>query len=152
MEAIRQQGKVIEVASFSNQTMSIFDLGMNAQDMLEKWKMLKKQGIRVTLKEYPTIDPYQIVNEDKELMEVIFEFIILTEKRKRMLAKERQAEGIAKARKNGIKLGRRAKVIPDNFVEVYERVIARRITMKKATEILDVDYKTFKKWIQQYKK
>lgn len=146
MEAIRQNTILIK----NKEAISIFDLGINSEEMLQKWKELHTQDIQISLKEFPNVDFYQMI-DDKPLMEIILEFAIITEQNKKLIAKQRQAEGIAKARENGIKLGRREKVIPENFVELYQQVIAKKITMKKATEILEVDYKTYKKWIKQYR-
>lgn len=146
MEAIRQNTILIK----NKETISIFDLGINGEEMLQKWKELNTQDMQISLMEFPNVDFYQTI-DDKPLMEIILEFAIVTEQNKKILAKQRQAEGIAKARENGIKLGRKEKVIPENFVELYQQVIAKKITMKKATEILEVDYKTYKKWIKQYR-
>lgn len=148
METFRQQDTVLSMKS--KQIISILDFGIQAKDMLEKWKLLQDNGIYVTLKEFPTIDFYQTI-DDKPLMELILEFAMLTEQNKKLLAKQKQAEGIEKARKRGIKLGRREKEIPANFANIYERVITKKISIKKATEILNVDYKTYRKWIKQYK-
>lgn len=146
MEALRQDKAVVK----SKEVISIFELGMQASDMLRKWKELNSQDIQVSLKEFPTIDFYQRI-EDKALMEIILEFAVVTEQNKKRIAKQRQAKGIEEARRKGIKLGRREKKIPENFVEIYEQVIAKKITLKKATAILSVDYKTYKKWVKQYK-
>lgn len=129
-------------------TISIFDLGKSAEEMLENWLLLKKKGIAVTLSQFPDIDFY--VNVDgRELMEVILGFFILIEKQKKSIIKEKQAQGIAKARKRGIRLGRRPKEIPENFMELYQSVQNHEISLTKATHLLGVDYKTFKKWIGQ---
>lgn len=146
MELIRQ-GKV----SIKNkQIISIFDLGNQASDMLTTWKKLKESNIQISIKEFPVIDFTQMI-EDKQLIELILEFALQIEINKKLVAKQRQAKGIEEARKKGIKLGRKEKVIPENFVELYEQVLAKKITMKKATEILDVDYKTYRKWVKRYR-
>lgn len=147
MEAMRQN----KVTSKNKKTISIFDLGVQASDMLRNWKELNRQDIQISLCEFPGINFYQIV-DDTPLMELILEFVIITEQNKKLLAKKRQAEGIAKARRNGIKLGRRKKDMPKNFEEIHNQVISKKITLKKATEILAVDYKTYKKWVRESSK
>lgn len=139
METIRQNKANIE----NNEMISIFDLGNQASDMLVKWKEIKEQV--VLFKEFPDIDFHQTIN-DQSLMEIILELAVMIDENKKLLAKQRQTEGIAKAREKGIKLGRREKVIPENFIEIYEQVIAKKITLKTATEKLNVDYKTYRKW------
>lgn len=146
MEAMREDKTVVK----NKEIISIFNLGVTGEQILHKWKEWNTEGIQVSLKEFPAIDLYQTI-DNKPLMEVILEFAILMETNKKQLAKQRQAEGIAKARENGIKLGRREKEIPVNFTNVYKGVIAKKISIKKATEMLDVDYKTYRKWVKQYK-
>lgn len=139
METIRQDKANME----NNEIISIFDLGNQASDMLVKWKEIKEQV--VLFKEFPNIDFHQTIN-DQSLMEIILELAMMIDEKKKLIAKQRQTEGIAKAREKGIKLGRREKVRPENFIEIYEQVIAKKITLKTATEKLNVDYKTYRKW------
>lgn len=127
---------------------SIFDLGVHAKEMLDNWLSFKHQGIKISLQEFPSIDLYQLI-DDKELMEFVLELFLLLEKKKKKLVKQRQAKGIEEARKKGIRIGRRPKKIPENFEEVYQKVKEREMTIKKATEILKVDYKTYRKWIKE---
>lgn len=141
METVGHDKTVIE----NHKTISIFDLGNQASDMLKNWKELKESDIHVSLKEFPDIDFTQMI-EDKQLMELILEFVLLIEINKKVLAKQKQAKGIEEARRKGIKLGRREKEIPENFEEICQRVVTKKMTLKKATEILKVDYKTYRKW------
>lgn len=148
MESIRQQD--ISLRMQSKQALSIFDLGVHPQEILERCQALYQDGIAISLQEFPAIDMNQGVN-NKPLLELILEVAVLIENNRKQIAKQKQAQGIANAREKGIKLGRREKKIPENFVEIYEQVLTKKMTMKKATEILEVDYKTYRKWVRQYK-
>lgn len=150
MKTINQTGETALEKKEKLQLISLFDLGDNEQEMLKNWYLLKEQDIKIALKEYPAVDLYQVIDDDLEILEFVIKVLIMLDDRKKKLVKERQAEGIAKARKKGIKLGRRPKEIPHNFDYIFQKVQAKEIGIMKATELLCVDYKTFKKWFENY--
>lgn len=149
METIRQE-TVLPVNVEGCKSISVFELGTTAKDMLKNWKIFRKEGTQVSLKEFPDIDFMQTIH-GQELMDIVLHVAMLIEMNKKKLAKERQARGIAEAKRKGIKLGRREKEIPSNFTSIYKKVNTKQMTMKKATELLDVDYKTYKKWVKKYR-
>lgn len=153
MEINREKANRTSNMNITNvQMISIFDLGNTGMQMLDAWTELKKQEYKIAFKEFPTLDLYQIIDKENnmEVMEFIIEFILKIEKRNRELAKERQARGIAEARKKGIQLGRRPIQIPDIFAKVYHQVEEKEITITQAVKILNIDYKTYKKWVNQW--
>ena len=63
--------------------------------------------------------------------------------------RQRQAEGIAAAKARGVHLGRKPKHKPDNFAVVFSEWESGVISARTPSKRLDVDRKTFSKWISQ---
>ena len=57
----------------------------------------------------------------------------------------RQAEGIAAAKANGVKLGRPELPLPDNFHEMHQAWRKKEITLNKAAENCGMPVSTFYK-------
>lgn len=64
----------------------------------------------------------------------------------RQYKKRRQAEGIARARQKGVRLGRKPKKIPQEFESVRLRWDRGELSARGAADILGVDAGTFRKW------
>lgn len=62
---------------------------------------------------------------------------------------ERQREGIAIAKRNGIYKGRKAITIP-NFEKHYQRYLSREINKSQLAKELDISRPTLDKLINQY--
>lgn len=63
---------------------------------------------------------------------------------------ERQREGIAIAKENGVYKGRKAKEIDERFKTEYQRYMNREITKKELASILNVSRPTLDKLIKEY--
>ena len=72
------------------------------------------------------------------------------EQRQKETALARQAEGIAEAKKRGVRFGRPPLQIPKNFAQIYESYKSRMITGVFASEMLGISQKSFRKLIKQY--
>lgn len=127
---------------------SIFDLGIKGPEMLENWKNLKKNNEKITVKEFPKVNPYiKIDGLDEELMDFVLSIVIQTEQRKKQYHKALQAKGIAQAKENGVLIGRKPLDIPKAFTMLYPRIKNKEINITNAARQLKVDYKTVKKWV-----
>ena len=63
--------------------------------------------------------------------------------------RQRQAEGIAAARARGVKLGRPALAVPDEFDAVHRKWEDGCLNSRQAAESLGVSHTTFLKWAKQ---
>lgn len=61
----------------------------------------------------------------------------------RRVRRQKQAEGIAKAKANGVRFGPEAKPLPDNFSECYDAWQSGEMTATKAAENCGLSRKTF---------
>ena len=63
--------------------------------------------------------------------------------------RQRQAEGIAAARARGVKLGRPALAVPEEFDAVCRKWEVGCLNSRQAAESLGVSHTTFLKWVKQ---
>lgn len=63
-----------------------------------------------------------------------------------------QKEGIEKARKSGIKLGRPKIVQPNNFPKVYGLFRRGDISRREASKLLEISIATFDRWCEELDK
>ena len=71
----------------------------------------------------------------------------------RAFIKQRQAEGIAAAKRNGVQFGRREVELPDAFEKYYWLWRNGEVSLRKAAEALQMNYSTFyRKCVEQEKK
>ena len=64
--------------------------------------------------------------------------------------KQRQAEGISIAKANGVKFGREALPLPENFPKVFQQWKEGKISARTAGKLLNVSHSTFLKWAHSY--
>ena len=70
-------------------------------------------------------------------------FFSVTEQQRRMDRRQKQAEGIAAAKARGVRFGRAAKPVPDNFDECHQAWREGRMTLQKAAEACGMARGTF---------
>ena len=70
-------------------------------------------------------------------------FFELAERQRREDRRQKQAEGIAAAKARGVRFGRTAKPVPDNFDELHRAWREGRISLKKAAESCNMARGTF---------
>ena len=68
---------------------------------------------------------------------------------RREKARRRQAEGIAAAKKRGVKFGRKPKQIPEEFHYLRKEWAEGKCSARAAARKLDVDTHTFQKWVRE---
>lgn len=109
---------------------SIDRLGRNYAEILEQWRTLTKdKGIDIVVLDMPLLD----TRRGKDLMgtflsDIVLQVLSFTAENERTNIRQRQAEGIAAAKARGVKFGRPASRLPDNFHDVYQQWKNGRIT------------------------
>ena len=96
-------------------------LGRNYDEIIEQWRLItKEKGADIVVLDMPVLDTgsYKdlIGNLICDLVLQILSFVAQSEREK---IRRRQAEGIAAAKARGVKFGRPAKHLPDNFDKLY---------------------------------
>ena len=127
---------------------SIDRLGRNYSHITEQWRTITKiKGADIVVLDIPILD----TRRNKDILGTLVSDLILQimsafAQIERDFIKQRQAEGIAIAKANGVKFGREALPLPDNFPEVLQQWQAGEISARTAGKLLNVSHSTFLKW------
>lgn len=131
---------------------SIDRLGRNYNEILTQWQYITKQlKADILVLDMEILDTRQKAGNltgtlIADLVLQIFAYVAQTE---RELISQRQAEGIAAAKRKGRKFGRPQLEIPDQFEMICQRCYAGKILTRKAAKILGMSHSTF---YRKYKK
>ena len=124
---------------------SIDRLGRNYEEILQQWRILtKEKGVDIVVLDMPLLD----TRRGKDLMgtflsDIVLQVLSFVAENERTNIKQRQAEGIAAAKAQGIKFGRPPLPLPDNFYEVHKAWRRKKITLKQAAEACNMPVGTF---------
>jgi len=81
----------------------------------------------------------------KEILGVFVSELIVsvTEQERKEIRRQRQAEGIATARAQGVRFGRAPKPLPDNFIQYYKAWQDKQMTAAEAAEACGISRAAF---------
>ena len=133
---------------------SIDRLGRNYAEILDQWRILTKdKGIDIVVLDMPLLD----TRRGKDLMgtflsDIVLQVLSFVAENERTNIRIRQAEGIAAAKKRGVRFGRPPGPLPDNFHEVYQQWKNGRITGLAAAEACKMPMSTFRYRAEIYEK
>ena len=133
---------------------SIDRLGRNYSEILEQWRILtKEKGIDIVVLDMPLLD----TRRGKDLMgtflsDIVLQVLSFVAESERTNIRQRQAEGIAAAKANGVQFGRPPKPLPENFDTVYQRWKRREITGTAAARECRMPLATFRYRAEGYEK
>lgn len=130
---------------------SIDRLGRNYDEILEQWRILtKEKKVDIVVLDMPLLDTRQGRDLTGTLIaDIVLQLLSYVAQTEREYIRQRQAEGIAAAKARGVHLGRKPKRKPDNFAVVFSEWESGAISARSAAKQLEVDRKTFSKWISQ---
>ena len=124
---------------------SIDRLGRNYEEILQQWRILtKEKGVDIVVLDMPLLD----TRRGKDLMgtflsDIVLQVLSFVAENERTNIKQRQSEGIAAAKAQGIKFGRPPLPLPDNFYEIHKAWRSKKITLKQAAEACNMPVGTF---------
>jgi DNA invertase Pin-like site-specific DNA recombinase len=120
-------------------------LGRNYRKIKEEWKEITIDiGADIVVLDMDLLDTRKFKDGMEELISnIVLELLSYMAEKEREKINKRQAEGIKKARQNGIHLGR-PKIEVDDFEYYYDQVYNKEeMTAVEAMEELDVSKSTF---------
>ena len=100
--------------------------------------------------------PLLDTRRDKNLLgtfisDLVLQLLSFISENERTTIRQRQAEGIAAAKKRGIKFGRPIKEMPPNFAELIEKWNKKELTMSEICKLYNMSASTFYRRLREYK-
>ena len=131
---------------------SIDRLGRNYDDLVTQWRVItKEKHADIVVSDLPLLDTRREKNLlgtfISDLVLGIFSYVAETERHN---IKERQREGIAAAKARGVKFGRPAKPLPENFYEIHKQWREKKLTMEEAAFACGMPTSTFHDKAKKY--
>lgn len=120
---------------------SLLSLGDTVNSIIEEWKK-----ITIDLKAKIIVEDIKELNDtvnDVTVSDIVIQVLEKIVKGTKIKAKQKQLEGMNKARENGIKLGRPFSKLPDNTNDILDAYIRKKINNYKAASMLGVSKATF---------
>ena len=133
---------------------SIDRLGRNYAEILEQWRILtKEKGIDIVVLDMPLLD----TRRGKDLMgtflsDIVLQVLSFVAENERTNIRQRQAEGIAAAKKRGVRFGRPPSPLQENFHEIYQQWKNGKITGLAAAKACGMPMSTFRYRAEIYEK
>jgi len=115
---------------------SIDRLGRNYAEIQEEWKRIThKKGADIIVLDMPLLD----TTKSKDLLgtfisDLVLQLLSFVAENERINIRQRQAEGIAAAKKRGVKFGRPPIDVPLNFTENYLLWKEKKITAQQGAD------------------
>jgi len=119
-------------------------LGRNYAEIIEQWRLItKEKGADIKVVDMPLLDTAYC----KDLLgtfiaDLVLQVMSYSAQVERDNLLQRQAEGIAAAKVKGVRFGRPAAVLPDNFADVYARWRGGEINHDQAAKLCGFSVRT----------
>lgn len=146
MVSLLQDGDLLYV-------MSIDRLGRNYAEIQNQWRMLTKEiGIDICVLDMPLLD----TRNGKDLMgtfiaDLVLQILSFVAENERENIRKRQEQGIAAAKKRGVRFGRPETQIPDNFGEIIKKWENGQIKFDDAIQECNMSQATFYRRLREYR-
>jgi len=126
---------------------SIDRLGRNYSEILEQWRMLtKERNIAIVVLDMPLLDTREGRDLTGRLIaDIVLQLLSYVAQTEREKNQQRQAEGIAEAKKRGVHFGRRQQDTPEGFELLAEKWCAGAISSRDAASKLGMARTTFRR-------
>lgn len=134
---------------------SIDRLGRNYEEILEQWRKITKEiGADIQVIDMPLLNTSSSHSDltGVFIADLVLQILAYVAETERAFIKQRQAEGIAAAKQNGISFGRRKQNVPDDFKLYYQRWREGNISLRKAAKELQMNHSTFYRRCMEWKK
>lgn len=131
---------------------SIDRLGRNYEEIQNQWRVLtKERGINIAVIDMPLLD----TRNGRDLVgtflaDIVLQILSFVAQSERENIHKRQAEGIKAARERGIHLGRPVKQLPDNFMELANLWVRRKLTTKELIRQTGLKETTLYRRLREY--
>ena len=124
---------------------SIDRLGRNYEEIQNQWRIITKdKGVDMVVIDMPLLD----TRNHKNLLgtfisDLVLQLLSFISENERTTIRQRQAEGIAAAKKRGVRFGRPTKEAPQNFEEVILKWQKKEMPLDEILKEYDMSTATF---------
>lgn len=158
----KQSGKDFERANYkkllrkvkSGDTLvvkSIDRLGRNYDEILEQWRIItKEKQVAIVVLDMPLLDTRQ--NRDLTgtlIADIVLQLLSYVTQTEREFIRQRQAEGIAAAKAQGVQFGRKPMARPASFILLKDQWKQDQISARAAAKQLGITHSTFLRWAKE---
>lgn len=130
---------------------SIDRLGRNYEEILAQWRLItKEKGVSIVVLDMPLLNS----NGDRDLTgtliaDMVLQLLSYVAQTEREFIRQRQAEGIAIAKANGVRFGRQPKERTEEYVRLRNQWQRQEISAREAARQLGINHKTFLAWARE---
>ena len=132
---------------------SIDRLGRNYAEIQNQWRILTKEiGADICVLDMPLLD----TRNGKDLMgtfiaDLVLQILSFVAENERENIRKRQEQGVAAAKKRGVRFGRPESLIPNNFGEIIKKWESGQIKFCDAIEECNMSQATFYRRLREYR-
>lgn len=128
---------------------SIDRLGRNYDEILEQWRIIaKEKGTAIVVLDMPLLDTRK--NKDLTgtlIADIVLQLLSYVAQTEREFIRQRQAEGIAAAKLQGVRFGRKPREKPPEYGSLKELWVRSEISAREAARRLGITHRTFLSWV-----
>lgn len=132
---------------------SIDRLGRNYTEIIEQWRVItKEKQVDIVVIDMPLLD----TRRGKDLMgtflsDIVLQLLSFVAENERVNIRQRQAEGIAAAKKRGVRFGRPVIAPPETFPKIIGDWEKGKITFPDALKQSELSEATFYRRLREYR-
>ena len=125
---------------------SIDRLGRNYDEIIKQWKIItKEKKADIVVLDMPILDTRQTYNlAGKLISDIVLQLLSYVAETERDNIRQRQAEGIAVAKANGVRFGRPPQKLPPEFYGSFNDWRSGKITCTEAANRCNMPISTFR--------
>lgn len=130
---------------------SIDRLGRNYEEILEQWRIItKEKQADIVVIDMPLLDTRRSRDLTGTLIaDIVLQLLSYVAQTEREFIHQRQAEGIAAARKQGVRFGRKPMERPLEYIKLKEQWVQGKISARSAARELGITHRTFLLWVNE---
>ncbi len=127
--------------------LSIDRLGRNYDEILEQWRIIvKKKQADIVVLDFPLLDTRtRMKGQDltgRFVADLVLQILAYVAQKERENIRARQAEGIAAAKRRGVKWGTKPKAFPPDFDDLFRKWRRGEITNSEMAQRCNMDIST----------
>lgn len=127
---------------------SIDRLGRNYNEILDQWRVITKdKQAAIVVLDMPLLDTRQGHDLTGTLIaDIVLQLLSYVAQVEREFIRQRQAEGIATAKRAGVRFGPKPRVKPEGFDTYVVKWHQSELSARAAAKLLGIHHKTFIRW------